>query len=43
MENGVANLDGSGIIDIVEFCNGRVTVRKGSKDEKKERNTDGGA
>ena len=41
-ENDIAISCGSGIIDIVAFCSGRITVRKGSKDEKKERNTDGG-
>lgn len=41
-ENGVANLDSSGIINIAAFCSGRVTVRKGSRDEKEERDTAGG-
>lgn len=41
-ENDIAISCGSGIIDIASFCSGRVTVRKGSKDEKKERNIDGG-
>ena len=40
-ENGVANSESFGIIGIVAFCSGRVTVRKGSKDEKEERNTVG--
>lgn len=40
-ENGVANSDSSGIIGIAAFCSGRVTGRKGSKDEKEERDTVG--
>lgn len=40
-ENGVANSDSFGIIGITAFCSGMETVRKGSKDEKEERNTVG--
>lgn len=40
-ENGVANLDSSGIMNIATFCSDRVTVGKGNKDEKEERNTAG--